>query len=464
MVMVSAKYFLKTKLCSLKILMTKVAEDLGIEELAWESKFYRSDPKKITATGLVFGFWNLQDGLSDTKEAANTLATWCLHTGMVEEGIAISKQALDNRLNERTVELAKLLLQAALNLKVKTHFREQKLGELKGIYTKFNNILIQDSTMQKLPAHLSEQFPSSHSHGKEAATLRLQAIYNFTEEHWVQFELGGFTDNDQSKAMMITKIAQKRDLILRDLGYFTLESLAYLIKNQFVITSWDKKTNMYDPETDKKINLLSLFKGKKTVDQIVLVGSKAKLSMRLVALKLPEHIAAERIRKAKADRHSRANHSAMYYELLKWDIFLTNVPKEMLSPKEIVKLYGLRWYIEILFKAWKSFSGFSTILSKQKMSTHRTLVSIYLMLTRFVYYMADIYQYVKQKVAQKTDQFISILKFLDVCRKLADQILHIQELEELDWLIPQFVRFATYDKRKDRINMQQKHLYFKEHT
>jgi len=444
--------------------MTKVAEDLGIEELAWESNFYRSDPKKITATGLVLGFWKLQDGVNDTKEASNTLATWCLHTGILEEGITISKQALDNRLNERTVELAKLLLQAALDLKVKSYVKEQKLGALKGIYTKFNNILIQDSTMQKLPAHLSEQFPSSHSHGKQAATLRLQAIYNFTEEHWVQFKLGGFTDNDQSKAMMITKIAEKRDLILRDLGYCTLKSLACLIEKQFVITSWDKKTNMYEPETDKKIQLLSLFKGKTKVDQTVLVGSKMKLSMRLVALKLPEDIAKERVRKAKADRHSNTNHSAMYYELLKWDIFLTNVPAEMLSPKQVIKLYALRWYIEILFKAWKSFAGFSTLLSKQNMSTPRTLVSIYLMLTRFVYYMADIYQYIKQKVAQKTDQFISILKFLDVCRKLADRILHIQSLEEIDYLIPQFVLFATYDKRKDRINMQQKHLYFKELT
>lgn len=464
MVMISSNYFLKTKLCSLHVLSTKIAEDLGIEELAWESKFYRSAPKKITATGLVLGFWKLQDGLSATKEGSNTLASWCLHTGTLEEGIAISKQALANRLNEKTVKFAKSLLQAALGLKIADEFKAQKQGALKGIYTKFNNILIQDSTMQKLPAHLSAQFPSSHSHGKEASTLRLQAIYNFTQEKWTTFELGGFTDNDQSKAMMMSQVAQKNDLVLRDLGYCTLESLTQLTKEQFVITSWDKKTNMYNPDNEQKIQLLSFLRGKTKVDQMVLLGSKAKLPMRLVAIKLPEHIAKKRIKDAKEDRHSKANHSATYYELLKWDIYLTNVPPQTLTPKQVAKLYALRWYIEILFKAWKSFAGFNTLLSKQTMSANRTLISIYLMLTRFVYYMTDIYQYVKQKVAQKTDQFISILKFMDVCRKLADKILLIETLEQLDWLIPQFVRFATYDKRKDRINMQQKHLYFKQLT
>jgi IS4 transposase len=40
--------------------------------------------------------------------------------------------------------------------------------------------------------------------------------------------------------------------------------------------------------------------------------------------------------------------------LLDWTIFITNVPAEKLSPLQIAKIYGLRWRIEIVFKAWKS--------------------------------------------------------------------------------------------------------------
>jgi hypothetical protein len=37
-----------------------------------------------------------------------------------------------------------------------------------------------------------------------------------------------------------------------------------------------------------------------------------------------------------------------------WTILVTNVPEEMLTPKEAAVLYRARWQIELLFKRWKS--------------------------------------------------------------------------------------------------------------
>lgn len=434
----------------------KIAKDLKLEHFGWESEFYKREPEKISVTGLFMGFWKM----ADRKE--NSLRCWALHTGQ-ETGKAVSKQGLDNRLSWPAIGLVKMVLKHALQLKLHEYFEQEKKDKNKQqLYAKFNHILIQDSTVQKLPPELWEIFKSSYSNGKKAASLRVQAIYNFTTETWVDFDIGSYTNNDQSKAMMITEVAQKDDLILRDLGYFTLESLAHLIENQWVVTKWAKTTHLFNPQANQRLNLLDLFKNKIEIDQTVEVGSKKRLPMRLVAHKLPKPMADKRIEEAKNDRHSQANHSDEYYKLLNWEIYLTNVEADMLTAKEIAQIYGLRWYIEILFKAWKSYANFKTILSKEKMTYPRTVISIYLMLIRFVYNMLDIYHYVKEKLSLITERFISIFKFASICRNLSDKILDIFSLKELSPLILQFYKHGIYEKRLKRTNMIEKHLYFKE--
>ena len=84
--------------------------------------------------------------------------------------------------------------------------------------------LSRTAPFKKLPSGLWEIFRSGHPHGKKAASLLVQAIYNFTTETWVGFDIGAYTDNDQSRAMMITQLARPKDLVLRDLGYFNLRT------------------------------------------------------------------------------------------------------------------------------------------------------------------------------------------------------------------------------------------------
>ncbi len=114
----------------------------------------------------------------------------------------------------------------------------------------------------------------------------------------------------------------------------------------------------------------------------VLVGSKKKLPMRLVAKKMNPEIGKKRIEEARKDRHSKSNHSAQYYKLLAYEIYLTNVKADMLDTNKIAKLYGLRWHIEILFKSWKSFDNFKTVLKERRMKVERLKFSVYAILIK----------------------------------------------------------------------------------
>src|SRR5258708_14760696 len=87
----------------------------------------------------------------------------------------------------------------------------------------------------------------------------------------------------------------------------------------------------------------------------VLLGVNERLPSRLIAVRVPEEVAARRREKAreKASRHGRTP-SAEYLELLGWSLFVSNLSAEQLTWKEAVVLYRARWQIELLFKLWKS--------------------------------------------------------------------------------------------------------------
>ena len=209
---------------------------------------------------------------------------------------------------------------------------------------------------------------------------------------------------------------------------------------------------------------MDLISGKQQVDSWIQLGAKKRLPFRLIARKLPKATAQERIRKARTERHSRANHDEQYYQLLEYEIFLTNVPKSWLTAKQVAQLYALRWYIEILFKSWKSYANFKQMLEQKRMSYHRTLITIYLLLIQFVYFTQNIYRYIKAKVSQATNRSISMLKYMDLINSLCSQLLGIQTWQQLDPWLAQFIRHATYEKRTKRKNMKEKYLYFKRTT
>ncbi len=39
---------------------------------------------------------------------------------------------------------------------------------------------------------------------------------------------------------------------------------------------------------------------------------------------------------------------------MNWSLFITNVPATMLTLRQVVILYAVRWQIELIFKVWKS--------------------------------------------------------------------------------------------------------------
>ena len=111
--------------------------------------------------------------------------------------------------------------------------------------------MIHDSTTQKLPAHLYEVFSGSYSHTEPAALLRLQALFDLSQEQWLDFSVDTYRQNDQSQTLFPLGQMHQNDLLIRDLGYFTLDGLEQISKHHYLITKWDNKSSMWNQAGSK---------------------------------------------------------------------------------------------------------------------------------------------------------------------------------------------------------------------
>jgi hypothetical protein len=92
---------------------------------------------------------------------------------------------------------------------------------------------------------------------------------------------------------------------------------------------------LFDPQTQQPLKLLSLLKSRPQLELDVLLGARELMPVRLVALRLPAPLAAQRRRRARAN--ARRDHTLRlterYLKLLDWTILLTNVaPAQLTQP------------------------------------------------------------------------------------------------------------------------------------
>jgi len=439
------------KSMSTEVEISLIEQILDFEKLGWQSGFYKRAPKKITAGALFKSFWSMK------QLGKNALRNWSSNLGF-ETGTTVTKQSLNERLNAACIKMAKTALRLILNYKTKSHVFVAPKKRVKSLTAIFNRVIIRDSTTQLLPDHLNEIFPGNYSRGEQKAVVRIQSLFNFTEEKWEDFQISAYTDNDQKAADCVAEFLQPKDLLLQDLGYFTLNWIEQVTVNQYLITKWDNRTNLYTIQGER-IDLLKLLKGKKQIDLPVKIGAKRRIPMRLIVRKLPKTQASKRVREAKKDRHANANHSVKYFKLLRYEIYLTNIDQQMMSGKQIAKLYGLRWYIETLFKSWKSYLNFKKLFQNERMHQHRVLFMIYANLIQIVFLTNIVFQFIKSKIIETQ---LSVLKCMDIANDYWNYILKAKSFKDLKQLIHQFEKHAAYAKHSKHDNTINKFLYVKQ--
>jgi hypothetical protein len=136
------------------------------------------------------------------------------------------------------------------------------------------------------------------------------------------------------------------------------------------------------------------------------------------------------------------------------NLFLTNCPTSMLSASEIRKIYGIRWQIEIVFKAWKQNSMIHKV---KKMNINRFEFLVYAKLVWIMLHWKTC-QALDIDMYENRSGRISVLKaYKALCQfqTFTKSIIRgcTDRIEEfLEWLKEMSKNLLKHEDRKNRIN------------
>jgi Transposase DDE domain len=317
----------------------------------------------------------------------------------------------------------------------------------------FDRVLVNDSTVEKLPKHLAALFPGSgNQHGTDCASLKIQWVCDLKNSSVEQVCLSGFTRNDQTAAWDILEVARPGDLVLRDLGYFVSGPLGqFIAKGISFLSRFLQCTQLYEPRTGQSFNLPAQLRRSPFLDVDVLLGAEG-LPVRLVALPVPEEVANMRRHRAKAaaKRRRRAAPSQEHLFLMGWNLLVTNVPRSIWAPKALIAVYRLRWRIEIIFKTWKSHLG----LRKLNCRTAALLELSVLTKLLFCALVCQVCDALELQCAQ--GEHVSLLRLGHILGQFGCWFSAlVLGISVARWLEFSLTRHAFYEKRKDRQNYYQ---------
>lgn len=402
-----------------------------VRRIAFETGFAQRSWKKISPEDfLVHLCVESIKGTVSYNDLAQKIAT--------EENQDASKQAYHNRTNNKSVLFFKRILEEIMKLK----FNMDEFTDLK-LASKYNRILIQDSTVIGLPSKLFKVFSGVKNGHGAVCNARIQGVYDLIAGEFVFFSIDPYSKNDLAASLDLP--LRQGNLVLRDRGYFTFDAIAKTIESGAdMISRYKHKTIFTDPETDKEIDLLELLRGKKKIDMKVFIG-KEKIPVRLIAVPVNEETANLRRMKAKNEAKKRYAVSKENLELMSWTIFITTIDDLEFTFENIFVLYSYRWRIEIIFKAWKSHFNFDEIHNVSEGQLNLILYARMIVICAIFY---QGYNQFKNLIFKKSNKDVSLLKFVRyVVRNFESFLANIKERRRKNKLIAIIEKYCVYDTR-----------------
>jgi hypothetical protein len=312
----------------------------------------------------------------------------------------------------------------------------------------FRRVLVQDSTTIALPPKLVADFPGPRNKFGQHACAKIQAIIDLLREQYCAFELSPYIKNDQAAAHDIFATARAGDLVLRDLGYFALAVLKQMLeKGIYFLSRFRYGIAIFEADGETPFNLLKALRQSDVLDQIFRIGATEKVLVRLIAQPISPEVAAERRRKARADRDRRKNHNAAYFKLLGWDIFVTNIPSTILTAQQVTRIHRLRWRVEIVFKSWKSQFEMNQV-PQVKDNPTRIKAHVYAVLIFITLCHHNLFAKLSKRKKNAKQPEISLLKFSQFVKEFAVFLAMPPDKKWFKWAWLQISYHCRYERRE----------------
>ncbi len=283
------------------------------------------------------------------------------HFAELAQLAGVTAQGLQQRLTDKAVQLFQAVCHEAMQQVFLSH------RPLIPLLCRFRGIVIEDATQLPLPASLADRYPACGGLDGQRGRAGWKWLirYDVLTGRLDPFTcLPGKTSERDADAQP-AGAWQAGLLYLADLGYFAVARLRQILAAQaHYITRLPARVWVQGGGDDRGA-LVGLWLSRQVgpaLDQSIRLGKTDGLTTRLVALRLPAAVAAERRRKLQAkDRQRGRTSSANQLALCDWWVAATDLPSTTFSVAQVQTLYRLRWQVELLFKHWKQAGGLGVI-------------------------------------------------------------------------------------------------------
>lgn len=309
------------------------------DELGRSSGFIKRQRKVSGSTfaqGLVFGWLgNESASLNELKQAFGQV------------GVEMSRQNVAQRLTRATSEFMGELVQAAFEMVI------QGQPQNRDALAPFGKVYLMDSTTITLPAELSEVWE-----GIQGSGLKLSVCWDIQNGDLPVLHRHASREHDR-RAPMPYATLRAGDLWTADLAYLKLDDFAQLdAQGAYWISRYKAEVNLYnaDGTTFELEDYLDALPDDDPHEVEVFMGLKHRLPVRLVMQRVtdPDRLARRTKKLKEYERKKQTTALPLRHHLNEYDVFVTNIPKEVTSPALILEIARLRWQIELLFKLWKN--------------------------------------------------------------------------------------------------------------
>jgi len=401
-----------------------------IRKLAFETGFCKRHAGKISAPDFIVHL--CLESISGTVSYNDLAARVEARTG-----IAASRQAYWERTNESCLRFFQSILEHVMLSKCDP----DQIQSIKR-QGRFKRILLQDSTIIKLPLRLFEVFSGVTNPHASVCNARIQGIYDLISGHFIHFSIDPYSKNDQAATMEIP--VHPGDLILRDRGYFKIHAVeAHKQAGADSINRYKHSTVLYDHATGQRIDLLKLLNRNGSLDMLVSAGTERTVVLRLIVIPVPEETANLRRMRAKREMHYAPSRELL--KLMSWTIFLTTITDPSLTFKEIAALYTLRWRIENIFKTWKSHFNFHKIHNIPEIQL-RILLQARLIMITLSY--QRLYMPLFRQLDSTSAKIVSLIKLMRYITRNPDLLpKYLSSSTPPRQLCKAVLRYCTYEKR-----------------
>ena len=245
-------------------------------------------------------------------------------------------------------------------------------------------------------------------------------------------------------------------MYLSDLGYFVVKRFQQIDQQHaYFLSRFDLQTAIFEPHTGERLDLLAWLRTqtRTQVETEWLVGAQDKVRCRVIAVQLPSEAADRRRQKARenAQRKGRTL-SPRHLALLDWNIYITNLPATVLSLRQVLVMYAVRWQIELIFKVWKSHCALDHVPGRRR---ERVLTELYAKLIGVVV------THFLIAPSRSLERELSMVKVQHLLRRYALRLAQsLGSLEQLvavlNKIVTRCLALARKDKRRKRLTTLQK--------